>query len=52
MLCFKQSFCQIIGCKIGYWKYFIFLYLKNDKLVKIEFLLVFEIQLSNMENDN
>ena len=49
MSCPKQSFCQIVGCKIGHRKHSTFLHPKNDKPVKTEPPSVSETQLSNTE---
>ena len=52
MSCPKQSFCQIVGCKIGHRKHSTFLHPKNDKPVKTEPPSVSETQSSNTENEN
>ena len=52
MSCPKQSFCQIVGCKIGHRKHSTFLHPKNDKPVKTEPPSVSATQSSNMENEN
>ena len=49
MSCPKQSFCQIVRCKIGRRKHFTFLHPKNDKPVKTERP---SVNSSNTENEN
>ena len=51
MSCPKQSYCQIVGCKIGHQKHSTFLHPKDDKSVKTEPASPSETQSSNTENE-
>ena len=51
MSCPKQSYCQIVGCKIGHRKHSTFLHPKNDKPVKREPASPSETQSSNVESE-
>ena len=51
MSCPKESYCQVIGCKIGNRKHSTFLYPKNDKNVKTEPAVLSEAQPSNAGNE-
>ncbi|PFX14233.1 hypothetical protein AWC38_SpisGene21625 [Stylophora pistillata] len=51
MSCPKQSYCQIVGCKIGHRKHSTFLHQKNDKPAKTEPASPSETQSSNIDNE-
>ncbi|PFX28501.1 hypothetical protein AWC38_SpisGene6805 [Stylophora pistillata] len=51
MSCPKQSYCQIVGCKIGHRKHSTFLHPKNDKPAKTEPASTSETQSSNTDNE-
>ena len=51
MSCPKESYCQIVGCKIGHRKHSTFLHPKDDKSVKTEPSSPSETQSSNTENE-
>ena len=51
MSCPKESYCQIVGCKIGHRKHSTFLHPKDDKSVITEPASPSETQSSNTENE-
>ena len=49
--CPKESYCKVVGCKIGHRKHSTFLHPKNDKPVKTEPAALSEAQPSNVGNE-